>query len=60
MDEKETILESWVSQSNKSHVVKGLKIGASYILREESALHGYLKADDILFTVADTGEVQLL
>lgn len=60
LDENETILESWVSQSNKSHVVKGLKIGASYILREESAPHGYLKADDILFTVADTGEVQTI
>jgi len=60
LDEKENLIESWVTKGQKNYVVKGLEIGTSYILREESAPYGYLKADDIAFTVKDTDQVQTI
>ena len=39
-------------------MIKRLEAGGTYILREEYAPYGYLKAQDVEFTVEDTGEVQ--
>lgn len=60
LDENETILESWITNTEENHVVKGLEIGKSYILREESAPYGYLKAEEIRFIIKDTEEVQTI
>ncbi len=39
-------------------MIKYLKAGETYTLYEEFAPHGYLVANDVTFTVKDTGEVQ--
>lgn len=39
-------------------MIKYLKVGETYTLHEEFAPHGYLVANDVTFTVKDTGEVQ--
>ncbi|MBQ9156188.1 MAG: peptidase [Eubacterium sp.] len=51
-------LESWISDKEKPHVIHGLEAGKTYILREEFAPYGYLKAEDVEFTLNETGELQ--
>lgn len=51
-DSDGNVLERWVSK-NTPHIVKGLSIGREYTLVEEYAPYGYLKADDVTFTVSD-------
>ena len=49
-------VESWTSEE-KPHYIEMLPIG-EYTLREETAPDGYLVAEDVKFTVKDTGEIQ--
>lgn len=59
--DKETgeVIESWTSTSEVHRVSKGkLKESHTYILHENLAPIGYELAQDIEFTVANTGEVQ--
>ncbi len=57
--EKESgaIVEEWVS-TDKPHIVRRLKVGSTYVLRETISPAGYTVATDIEFTVLDTGDVQ--
>lgn len=65
-DEPGTIFESWISGQDgknedgtfKPHMIKGLEPGKTYVLHEVSSPYGFALADDIEFTVSDTGEVQ--
>lgn len=57
-DNKGHVIESWVSVKGKPHMIHGLVAGDTYILREELAPYGYLKATQIEFTVSGTNEVQ--
>lgn len=57
-DKDGNVVDSWQSVSGESHIIKGLIVGETYTLREELAPYGYLKADDIQFTVSDTAEIQ--
>ena len=52
------VVDSWTSSKDAPHVIKYLKVGETYTLHEEFAPHGYLVANDVTFTVKDTGEVQ--
>ena len=52
------VIERWTSVKNEPHVVKCLTAGESYVLREEFAPYGYLRATDVVFTVEDTAEIQ--
>ena len=52
------MVDSWTSSKAAPHVIKYLKVGETYTLHEEFAPHGYLVANDVTFTVKDTGEVQ--
>lgn len=58
IDEAGNIVETWTSKAGETHAIKRLVEGKTYTLREEFAPYGYLKADDVLFTVEDTGTVQ--
>ena len=49
-------VESWVTEE-KPHYIEKLPVG-DYTLREVTAPDGYLKAEDVKFTVKDTGEIQ--
>lgn len=56
LDKDGKTVESWTSEE-KPHYVEMLPIG-EYTLREETAPDGYLVAEDVKFTVKDTGEIQ--
>ncbi len=49
-------MDSWVS-TEKAHYVEKLPVG-DYVLREETAPDGYVTAEDVKFTIKDTGEIQ--
>ena len=53
--------ETWITE-DKEHRVEGLEVGKTYILREKLTGkawdYGYVTAEDIKFTVPDTGKVQ--
>lgn len=55
-DKDGNVVESWVSE-DQPHYIEMLPIG-EYMLHEEAAPEGYLTAEDILFEVRDTGEIQ--
>ena len=60
------VFESWISGQDgknddgtiKPHMIKGLEPNKTYILHEESSPYGYALAQDVEFTVKDTGEIQ--
>ena len=56
MDQEGNEVESWMS-GEKPHYIEMLPIG-KYTLHEVSAPDGYLVAEDIIFEVKDTGEIQ--
>ena len=58
IDENGNIIDIWTSKAGEAHIIKKLEVGKTYVLREEFAPYGYLKAEDDQFTVEDTGEVQ--
>ena len=49
-------VESWVTEE-KPHYIEKLPVG-EYTLREITAPDGYLRAEDVKFTVKETGEIQ--
>ncbi|SFQ08675.1 Cna protein B-type domain-containing protein [Lachnospiraceae bacterium XBB1006] len=52
------VIDRWQSEVGRPHVIKRLVVGKTYTLREDFAPYGYLKAEDITFTVADTAQIQ--
>lgn len=50
-DKDGNIVDEWVS-TTESHLIKGLEEGQTYVLHEEVAADGYVKATDIEFTVS--------
>lgn len=56
-DGERTETESWIS-GKEPHYVEGLAVGATYILAEETAPDGYVQAEEITFTVPESGDVQ--
>ncbi|MDD2979270.1 MAG: SpaA isopeptide-forming pilin-related protein [Hespellia sp.] len=58
LDESGEVVASWTSTEEK-HIVYGIPAG-DYVLRETSAPteQGYVKAEDVTFTIEETGEVQ--
>src|SRR5699024_5727692 len=55
-DKDGNLVEEWVSEQGKSHIVKGLHTGEEYTLVEKLAATGYTKANDVKFTVIDYGD----
>ena len=58
LDKVGNVIDSWTSVKDSPHVIKRLQVGKTYILREELAPYGYLRATDVEFTISDTAEVQ--
>ena len=56
LDKDGNVVDSWVSE-DKPHYIEMLPIG-DYTLREETAPDGYLKAEDVKFSVKDSAEIQ--
>ena len=57
LDENGEIIDSWTS-TDKTHKIEGLTANKEYILREEIAPNGYVKATDVKFKVENTKEIQ--
>ena len=65
-DDPASIFDTWVSGQDgknedgtiKPHLMKGLEVGKTYVLRETSSPHGFAISQDIEFTIEDTGEIQ--
>lgn len=49
------VIDAWTTEK-KSHAVEHLIEGRSYVLHEAQAPSGYVKADDMVFTVQNNGE----
>ena len=58
LDSEGNVVDTWVSIKGEEHLAERLTAGETYTLREEMAPYGYLKAEEIEFTVEDTAEIQ--
>ncbi len=58
LDKEGNVIDAWVSKRDEPHFISGLHIGETYRLREEFAPYGYLRAEEVEFTVSDSGEIQ--
>ena len=58
IDKDGNVVDRWTSVADEAHVIKRLAAGETYTLREEFAPYGYLKAEEIKFTVEDTADIQ--
>ena len=59
LDKDGRVVEEWVSDG-KDHEIKGLIIGETYTLHEETAPDGYTAAADETFSIDENGEVTFL
>ena len=59
LDKNNEVIDSWTS-TQEAHTIEGLKVGETYILREEIAPDGYVKATEIQFTVQNISEIQTI
>jgi len=57
LDKEGNVIDSWTS-TDKTHKVEGLVVGKSYILREEIAPDGFVRATDAEFKIENTKELQ--
>lgn len=51
------VLDSWIS-TKKPHMIQGLEVQKTYVLKEIASPYGYAITKDIEFTIQDTGDVQ--
>ena len=58
LDKNKNVIDTWKSVKGEEHLIERLTVGETYTLREEMAPYGYLKAEEITFTVEDTAEIQ--
>ena len=58
VDEKDNVIEEWITDG-KQHIVKeNLNVGQTYYLREKEAPIGYKKSDDVKFVVSSDDKDQ--
>lgn len=58
LSEDGKIVDTWTS-TKEAHYIEGVLVaGKSYILHEQAAPMGYVIANDVKFTVTDTGKIQ--
>lgn len=65
-DNPAAIFDTWVSGQDgknedgtvKPHLIKGMEVGKTYVLKETSSPYGFALTQNIEFTIQDTGKVQ--
>ena len=57
LNSKEEVLDEWISDGTE-HRIEYLPVGEELTLRETKTISGYTLAEDVKFTLEDTGEVQ--
>ena len=55
-----TKVDSWISKAEGGHLIKGLVLGRTYILREVKPAKGYVTAEDIVFVCNGTNKIVML
>lgn len=55
LDQDGEVVESWTT--GEEHLIEYIPVG-TYTLHEEAAIDGYIVANDVEFTVEETGEIQ--
>ena len=58
LDKDGNVVDTWKSVKGEQHMIERLTVGETYTLREEIAPYGYLKAEEVTYTIEDTGEIQ--
>lgn len=56
-DNPGAIFDTWIS-TKEPHLIKGLEVRKTYVLKETSAPYGFTISDNVEFTINDTGEIQ--
>lgn len=56
-DSDGSVVDQWISEKTPHWIIGGLRPGQSYTLSEETAPDGYEIAEEITFTVSETGEI---
>ena len=65
-DNEGAIFDTWVSGQDgknddgtiKPHLIKGMEVGKTYVLRETSSPYGFALTQDVEFTIEDTSDIQ--
>lgn len=65
-DNPAAIFDTWISGQDgknkdgtiKPHYIQGMEVGKTYVLRETSSPYGFTLAQDVEFTIENTGEIQ--
>lgn len=60
VDEEGNEIAKWTTTDKPYELIGKLVVGKTYTLKELSAPDGYQKADDITFTVENTGDLQTI
>lgn len=60
LDKDGNKMSEWTSEKEHPMTMKRMKAGETYVLHVDFAPYGYLKTDDVEFTVEDTADVQKL
>lgn len=56
-DNPAAIFDTWIS-TKEAHLIKGLEVGKTYILKETSSPYGFTISENVEFTIKNTGEIQ--
>lgn len=56
-DMEGNVIDAWIS-SERPHIIEGLHVNEKYVLKEDLAPLGYVKASSVVFTVKNTETVQ--
>ncbi|MEG1299704.1 MAG: SpaA isopeptide-forming pilin-related protein, partial [Erysipelotrichaceae bacterium] len=56
-ENKGNVFDTWISDKTP-HLIKGLEVGKTYVLKETSSAYGFALSKDVEFTIKDTGEIQ--
>ncbi len=60
LDQEGCVVDSWTSIEGEKHPISGLAVNHTYVLREEIAPDGYVRAEEIIFTVEDDFSIQVV
>ena len=56
-DNEAAIFDTWIS-TKEPHLIKGLEVNKTYVLKETSSPYGFAISENVEFTIKDTGEIQ--
>jgi len=56
-DNPGAVFDTWIS-TTEPHLIKGLEVGKTYVLKESSSPYGFAISESIEFTIQDTGDIQ--